>query len=360
MRKDKIYCGFGYLFIRLFEKNYSYFRSMILVTGGTGLVGAHLLLYLIESRRIGSEKVRAIYRNAKSIEKTKNLFNLYKKPDLFGAVEWIQADITDIPALEKAFKGIDCVYHCAALISFDPKDEDLIRKTNIEGTANIVNFCIANAIKKLCFVSSIAALGDLASHEKITTEETEWNPEKPHSDYAISKYGAEMEIWRGQQEGLQVIILNPGVIIGPGFWEQGSGQLFMKVKKGLPFYTLGSSGFVAVTDVVRIARQLMESEIHNERFTLIAKNIIFRDILNSIADALLVKRPTIHAKPLFMEICWRIDWIASTIFMQKRKLTSATAKASYSKIEYSNEKIKTALNTEFLDIQQYIKEISAL
>ncbi|MFV5690424.1 NAD-dependent epimerase/dehydratase family protein [Flavobacterium sp. LT1R49] len=333
---------------------------MILVTGGTGLVGAHLLLHLIESGSIGSKKVRAIYRNAKSIEKTKNLFSLYRKLDLFDTIEWIQADITDIPALEKAFEGIDYVYHCAALISFDPKDEDLIRKTNIEGTANIVNFCVANTIKKLCFMSSIAALGDLASHEKIITEETEWNPEKPHSDYAISKYGAEMEIWRGQQEGLPVIILNPGVIIGPGFWEQGSGQLFMKVKKGMSFYTLGSSGFVTVTDVVRIATQLMKSEIHNERFTLIAKNIIFRDILNSIADALLVKRPAIHAKPLFMKIFWKIDWILSNIFMQKRQLTSATAKASYSKNEYSNEKITTALNTKFLNIHQYIKEISDL
>ncbi|MFV5698152.1 NAD-dependent epimerase/dehydratase family protein [Flavobacterium sp. ZT3R17] len=329
---------------------------MILVTGGTGLVGAHVLLHLIES----GENVRAIYRNTKSIEKTKNLFNLYKKSNLFDAIEWIQADITDIPALENAFEGINYVYHCAALISFDPKDEDLIRKINIEGTANIVNFCVANAIKKLCFVSSIAALGDIAPHEKVITEETEWNPEKPHSDYAISKYGAEMEIWRGQQEGLEVIILNPGVIIGPGFWEQGSGQLFTKVKKGLSFYTLGSSGFVAVTDVVRIATQLMKSEIHNERFTLIAKNIVFRDILNSIADSLHTKRPTIHAKPLFMKICWRIDWILSNIFMQKRQLTSATAKASYSINEYSNEKVTTILKTEFLDIHQYIKEISTL
>ncbi|KIA87202.1 NAD-dependent epimerase/dehydratase family protein [Flavobacterium sp. AED] len=329
---------------------------MILVTGGTGLVGAHVLLHLIES----GENVRAIYRNTKSIEKTKNLFNLYKKHDLFDAIEWIQADITDIPALENAFEGINYVYHCAALISFDPKDEDLIRKINIEGTANIVNFCIANAIKKLCFISSTAALGDLASHEKVVTEETEWNPEKPHSDYAISKYGAEMEIWRGQQEGLEVIILNPGIIIGPGFWEQGSGQLFTKVKKGLSFYTLGSNGFVAVPDVVRIATQLMKSEIHNERFTLIAQNMVFRDVLNTIADSLLTKRPTIHAKPLFMEIYWRIDWILSNIFMQKRQLTSATAKASYSKNEYSNEKVTTILTTEFLDIDQYIKEISAL
>jgi dihydroflavonol-4-reductase len=329
---------------------------MVLVTGGTGLVGAHLLLHLIEN----GEKVRAIYREARSIEKTKNLFGLYQKTNLLDAIEWIQADILDVPSLEKAFVGVEYVYHCAALISFDPKEEELVRKINIEGTANIVNFSIANSIKKLCFVSSIAALGDLAAHETTITEETEWNPEKPHSDYAISKYGAEMEVWRGQQEGLQILIVNPGIIIGPGFWEQGSGVLFTKVKKGLSFYTMGNSGFVAVSDVVRIATELMKSEIHNERFTLIADMIVFRDVLNTIADSLKVRKPRIHAKPLLIEICWRMDWFLSNVLRQKRKLTRATAKASYSRNEYSNAKITKALDVKFTDIHHYIKEISKL
>ncbi|MFH6970318.1 NAD-dependent epimerase/dehydratase family protein [Flavobacterium petrolei] len=333
---------------------------MILVTGGTGLVGAHLLLHLIESQSIGTEKVRAIYRSVASLEKTKSLFSMYKKEAFFEQIEWIQADITEVPSLEIAFQNIDTVYHCAALISFDPKDEDILRKTNIEGTANIVNFCIAYQIKKLCFISSIATLGDLLPHEKFITEETEWNPEKYHNDYAISKYGAEMEIWRGQQEGLEVIIVNPGVILGPGFREQGSGQLFTKVKNGLKFYTLGSTGFVAVTDVVRMAHELMESEIKNERFSLIAENSIFRDILNAMADALDVKRPEIHAKPFFMEILWRLDWFVSNVFQQKRKLSQATARASYSENTYSNQKIKDQLKTDFIDIHHYIKDISKL
>ncbi|TDE01382.1 NAD-dependent epimerase/dehydratase family protein [Flavobacterium sandaracinum] len=329
---------------------------MILVTGGTGLVGAHLLLHLIDN----GEKVRAIYRNVNSIEKTKSLFAIYKKESLFDQIQWIQADITEVPSLEIAFQNIDIVYHCAALISFDPKDEDVLRKTNIEGTANIVNFCIDYQIQKLCFVSSIATLGDLLPHEKLITEETEWNPEKYHNDYAISKYGAEMEIWRGQQEGLDVIILNPGVILGPSFKEQGSGQLFTKVKNGLKFYTLGSTGFVAVSDVVRIAYQLMQAEIKNERFTLIAENSVFRDILNTMADALGVQRPTTEAKPFFMEIIWRLDWFVSNILQQKRKLSRATAAASYADNTYSNHKIKNTLKIEFTDIHQYIKEISML
>ena len=329
---------------------------MVLVTGGTGLVGAHLVLYLLEN----GENVRAIYRNVESIQKTKDLFLLYKKDALFEKINWIQADIIDLPSLEFAFENVDYVYHCAALISFDPKDEYLLRKTNIEGTANIVNFCIAKSVKKLCFVSTIAALGDLKESEKIITEDAEWNPEKQHSDYAISKYGAEMEIWRGQQEGLESVIINPGVIIGPGFWEQGSGLLFKKVAKGLSFYTKGITGFIAVPDVVQIAVKLMKNEHSNERYTLIAENIDFRDLLNSIADSLNVKRPSIHASPFLVNIIYRIDWFISNIFRRKRKLDRATAKASYAENWYSNEKIKTTLSTEFLDIHQYIKDISRL
>ena len=337
---------------------------MILVTGGTGLVGAHILLQLIEYSSIGSQKVRATYRTERSLDKTKALFTLYKKQALLDQIEWVFADITDVPSLEIAFQNVTTVYHCAALISFDPKDEGRLRKTNIEGTANIVNFCIAYHIQKLCFISSIATLGDSLPHETFITEETEWNPENPHSDYAISKYGAEMEVWRGQQEGLEVIIVNPGVILGPVLpftdWEQGSGKLLTKVKKGLNFYTLGSTGFIAVTDVARITHHLMHSDIKNERFTLVAENLIFRDILNTMAAAVGKKQPQKHASPFMMEALWKIDWIAATFFKQRRRLTQTTAKASYSNSLYANQKIKETLQTEFKNIHDYIKETANL
>jgi nucleoside-diphosphate-sugar epimerase len=329
---------------------------MVLVTGGTGLVGSHLLLLLIES----GENVRAIYRKSDTIQKTKSLFSLHKKEKLFEKINWVKADILDIPLLELAFENIEYVYHCAAFISFDPKDEDVIRKTNIEGTANIVNFCIAKNVQKLCFVSSIAALGDLKENETIITEETEWNPEKPHSDYAISKYGAEMEIWRGQQEGLNSIIVNPGVILGPRIWEQGSGILFKKIEKGFPFYSKGKTGIIAVTDVVKIMVQLMKSDVKNERFTLISTNITFQDLFNSIADALKTKRPSIYINPFITNILSRIDWVFSNVFRTKRKLDRASAIASYSISDYSNKKIKDRLPIDFTDIHLYIKEISSL
>ncbi|MES2240598.1 MAG: NAD-dependent epimerase/dehydratase family protein [Bacteroidota bacterium] len=325
---------------------------MILVTGGTGLVGAHLLLHLIEN----GERARAIYRKKSNIQKTKSLFEHYNKVALFDAIEWVHADILDVPSLEHAFMNCTQVYHCAALISFDPKDEKHLRKTNIEGTANIVNFCLAKGVQKLCYVSSVAALGDLAAHETITTEETEWNPEKHHSDYAISKYGAEMEIWRGHQEGLKVIIVNPGVIIGPGFEDQGSGQLIKKIADGLLFYTSGTNAFVTVTDVVNNMYQLMQSTICNERFILIGQNIVFRDLFNTIADSLKVKRPSIEAKPYIMEITWRLHWFLSLFSQKTNNLSKETLRSMLTKKEFSNSKIKNAINTSFTDVHQYIKE----
>jgi dihydroflavonol-4-reductase len=326
---------------------------MILVTGGTGLVGSHLLLQLAENE-VG---IRAIYRSQKAIDKTKSLFQLYQKESLFAKIEWVKADIIDIPSLAIAFQNVAYVYHCAALISYDPKDEDQLRKINIEGTANIVNLCLDFNVKKLCHVSSIAALGDLKLHEPQVTEETEWNPEALHSDYAISKYGAEMEIWRGQQEGLEVVIVNPGVILGAGFWDQGSGIFFSAIQKGFPFYTKGSTGYVGASDVAKIMVQLMNSNLVGERFSVIAENLTFQNVIFEIANKLNVKKPKREAKPWMLLIAWRLDWFLATFFRTKRKISKYSANSLLATDMISNEKIKSTLNFEFQSIESVIQEV---
>ena len=326
---------------------------MVLVTGATGLVGSHLVLHLLEQ----GQTVKALFRNENGKQKVKTVFECYNKQELFAKIHWCQADILDIPALEVAFQDVDYVYHCAALISFDPKEEENLRKINIEGTQNIVSFCIDFKIKKLCYVSSIAALGDLAPHENMITEESEWNPEMQHSDYAISKYGAEMEVWRAQQEGLDVIVVNPGVILGPLFWTAGSGEIYMKVKNGLPFYTKGSTGFVSVNDVVNILFLLMESTIVNEKFILISENKTYQSVLFAIAEKLQVKKPKLYARKFLTRIAWRADWFLATIFGKKRTLTNDLANSLHSKDIYSNEKIIKQLEYKFIEIDAYLKAL---
>ncbi len=340
---------------------------MILVTGGTGLVGAHLLLNLAENE----SAIRAIFRNKTAIAKTKKLFYLYKKENLFDKIDWIHADITDIHSLNFAFQNIDYVYHCAGLISYDPKDEALLRKINIEGTANVVNFCIAFKIKKLCHVSSIAALGSSqkiksgnvnfnTSLNHIITEDSDWHSEGLHSDYAISKYGAEIEVFRGQQEGLNIVIVNPGVIFGAGFWNQGSGLFFSAIKNGFPFYTEGSTGYVGVTDVVKVMMLLMQSNINGERFTLVSENISFKDIIFNIAEKLNAPKPKIRANRWLTSLGWRLDWFNATFFGRKRRFSKYSANALHSKEIISNEKVKLALNFKFQNINSVIKEVVSL
>ena len=327
---------------------------MILVTGGTGLVGAHLLLQLLQE----NEAVRAIYRSKASIEKTRNLFQLENKLDFFHKIEWIEADINDIPALELAFQDITTVYHCAAFISFDPNDEEALRKINIEGTANMVNCALAFGVEKFCHVSSIAALGDTKEGENTITEDTDWNPEKKHGDYALTKYGAETEVWRASQEGLNVVVVNPGVIFGKGFGTAGSGELFRKIQNGLPFYTKGSTGITSVEDVVTIMIELMRRNIFGERFTIVSENIILQDLLNTIADALQQKRPYLYARPFFTSIAWRLDWLLSKVLFKKRGFTRATAKSSHSLDKYDNSKIVRQLDYAFQPMRDYLITVS--
>jgi len=207
---------------------------MILVTGGTGLVGSHLLVRLVQE----NEPVKATYRTLESIEKTKKVFSYYTNTtkDLFTNIEWLQADITDVPSMMPAFKGVKKVYHCAAVISFDPADYRTMRKVNIHGTAIIANLAIDAKVEKLCFVSSIATIGDDPKKE-FANEENDWGGNEKNNGYAITKYGAETEVWRASQEGVDVVIVNPGVILGSGFWDSGSGKMFTQIYKGFQFYS---------------------------------------------------------------------------------------------------------------------------
>ncbi|AWA29012.1 NAD-dependent epimerase [Flavobacterium magnum] len=329
---------------------------MILVTGGTGLVGMHLLMLLAEK----GEPVRAIYRNAARIDNVRQLFEMQGRASAFEAIDWQPGDVTDIPSLENVFSGVSKVYHCAAVVSFDPSEELLLRKTNIEGTANIVNFCLAKNVRKLCFFSSIAALGDLAVNEHHFSETTEWNPEKYHSDYAISKYGAEMEVWRGQQEGLQTVIVNPGVIIGPlpakADWQQGSGRLFWETAKGMKYFTKGMTGFIGVWDVAKIAYQLMESDIRSERFVLVAENLPFDALSRTLTTELGVRPPTVYASRWMTSLAWRADWLLSALLFRKRKLSRATAHALHSQEQYDHSKVKAALDFDFEPIADVIRK----
>lgn len=329
---------------------------MILVTGGTGLVGAHLLYKL----SLTEPKIRAIYRSEKKIDKARHVFSYFTKDvdTLFNKIEWVEGDILNVPKLEEAFQDITKVYHSAALVSFDPNDYYKLRKTNIEGTANIVNLCLANQIEKLCYVSSVAVLGKEGND--IITERTDWNPNADNSVYSITKYGAEMEVWRGTQEGLNAVIVNPGIILGGGFWKLGSGALFRKIYQGMKYYTTGLLGYVDVNDVADGMILLMNSDISNERFIMVADNWSFKDFSVMVADKLNVIPPKKEAKLWQLQVAWRLDWLNYFFKRKYRKFTKQMASSVQNNCVFNSDKLKNELKFNFTPVEKSITETCEL
>ncbi len=323
---------------------------MILVTGGTGLIGSHLLFHLAKN----GERARANYRTRESLDKVAKVFGYYtdSPSTLMDKIEWVQADITDIGQMQKLFEDIKKVYHCAALISFDPKDQKALEKINVEGTANMVNLSLKHGVEKFCHLSSIAAIGP-SLKDKEATEENEWN-DVNISDYGLTKRDAELEVWRGSQEGLSVVILNPGVVIGPGFWKSGSGSFFSYAAKGKKHFIPGGTGFVSVHDVVEAMVLTMESAIKNEQFVLVAQNLTYGQFFQKIASGLGVEPPSKKISFFILEWLWRLDWLRSKLFGKRRRLTKVVARGLRHREIYSSGKFKKTLDFKFGDLDKAI------
>lgn len=293
---------------------------MIFVTGGTGLVGSHVLFDLVQS----GQHVRALKRSTSNLKLVNKVFAYYSEDPatLFSQIEWIEGDILDYHNLEDLLAGVTEIYHCAAMVSFHPNDHDSMLNNNVKGTANLIDAALYNKVQKFCHVSSIAALGRTQDGTEIN-EETYWIPSKQKSSYSLSKFFSEMEVWRGIEEGLDAVIVNPSIILGPGNWDIGSPKLFQAIWKGLKYYTKGETGFVDVRDVATSMTRLMDKsyfrQTKNQRFILNAGNMSYQEFFNKIADALQKPRPKTFAPDLILQAGWRAARLAS-FFSGKRPL----------------------------------------
>ncbi|RYY18914.1 MAG: NAD-dependent epimerase/dehydratase family protein [Chitinophagaceae bacterium] len=251
----------------------------ILITGGTGFLGAYIIKELVEQ----GFTVKAIRRGNKQ-------WPFYISPEIFEKVDWIEGDILDVVALGEAMIGTDAVIHAAAKVSFHAADRPEMFRTNIEGTANVVNLALEAGISKVLYVSSVAALGRTKNGDTVT-EDKKWEENAMNTNYALSKYHAEMEVWRGMGEGLNVTVVNPSTILGYGDWNTSSCALFKNVYNEFPWYTTGVNGFVDVEDVARAIVLLLASESSGERFILSGENWSFQQLFNQIANGFNKKNP---------------------------------------------------------------------
>ena len=294
----------------------------ILVTGGTGLVGSTLIPALLQE----GKRVKAIFNKTRLPD---------YRTDLFTQV---QCDILDVVTLQEVMEGITHVYHCAGRVSFQKKDKLQLYRVNVDGAANVANAALAEGVTKLLHVSSVAALGRLRQAEPIT-EKMNWTPETSNSRYGESKFMGEMEVWRAIAEGLNAVIVNPTIVLGPGNWDDGSTAIFKSAYDEFPWYTEGITGFVDVRDVVKAMMLLMDAEVSAERFIISGHNETYRNVFSGIARAFNKKEAHRPVTPLLAKIVTRLEAIRTTFSSRQPLLTRETAKTAMAKVNFDNSKL---------------------
>lgn len=313
---------------------------MILVTGASGFLGKRL----IQALQPGGEMIVALSHSASNIPETRA-----------DNVIWIHADVLDVVQLSEAMKGVEKVYHCAARVSFEQRHHEEMMRTNVEGTANVVNAALAAGVRKLLHVSSTAALGRSGKGELIT-ENAAWQTNRHNSVYARSKFLAEQEVWRGIVEGLPAVIVNPCTIIGPGNWFQGTPRLFHACRNGMPFYPGGMNAFVALDDVVKCMIRLMDSSVTGERFIIAAENMTYKDLLTLITRSLGKQEPRFKIPRMLANLTWMVSSVLHKTLGIYPLLTRETARTVNSTYRYSNEKIRQQLNYDFQSPHDFIAQ----
>ncbi|MBA3663817.1 MAG: NAD-dependent epimerase/dehydratase family protein [Bacteroidetes bacterium] len=329
---------------------------MNLVTGATGIIGSHVVLKLLEA----SQPVIACKQSSSDVSRVETLFSYYtsKSKELAQKIKWIEADVCDIFSIEAAMEGVSTVYHCAGYVSFDKRNRQKLFKINETGTANVVNACLERNVA-LCHVSSIVTINNL-DYKNDLTEEIFWKTSGKESDYAISKYNAEREVWRGIEEGLNAVIVNPGVVLSPGFWEQSSSRIFSTCFRGNMFYTLGTAGLISAMDVANAMIKLTDGKHYANRYILVEENYTFKEMFDKIQEAFGKRKPFINASAGVLQIGRVADGILSKFNKREPALTKSIINSALNKQRLSNEKIKKTLGYTFEPINEVIGRICKL
>ena len=325
------------------------------------MLGAHLLLDLTRS----GIKVRALKRVNSDLSVVKKIFSWYSSEadKLFQQIEWVEGYLSDKAALREGMTGVDAVVHAAAKVSFDPRDRISMLLENVEGTTHLVDLALELNIPRFCHVSSVAALGGQDGGLPVD-ESFSWKNDRRRSAYSESKFLSEMEVWRGVEEGLECVIVNPSIILGPGNWNNSSPRFFQTVGKGMKFYTSGKAGFVDVRDVSKAMIALLLSnewdKVKNQRFVLSAENRTYREIFEMIAVAIHQPKPSIQAGRLMLQLGWRASRFASFLTGKFPALTRETARNAVKISAYDGSKITRIIDFKYSPIDQTIQDIGKI
>jgi len=328
-------------------------HNLVFLTGSTGLVGGHLIVRLHQS----GKNIRALVRSTSSFDQLRLIcqFNHQSFEELYNSVEWVHGNTLDFVGLCELLEDVEEVYHCAAVVSFNSRNRKEILQTNIQGTANMVDASLKCGVKRFCFISSIGALGNAEMGEFIN-EKTPWKNDGKASAYSESKFRSELQAWRGYNEGLNLVIVNPGVILGPGAPNKGSLLLFEAGRKGIPFFTKATTGYVDVRDVCMASIKLMEKEIFGKHFILVSDSIDNRDLFSMIAQEFNAKPPRFEAGKTILTLAAFFSEAYGLLTGKMPQLTRETIKSAQKPQKYSNQLIKKTLDFEFIPLCQTIQD----
>lgn len=330
---------------------------MDLVTGGTGIVGAHVLC----ERAAAGASVRALHRKGSDRSIVERIFHHYRPDDaaaLLARIEWVEGDLLDTDALREAMDGVKHIYHAAALVSFDPRDAEELRTVNVKGTANVVNAALDAGVERLCHVSSTASIGSAPGSVE-RNEDLPWTRNSDTSDYAVSKYEAELEVQRGIAEGLDAVIVNPSIVLGPGIHGRSSMPMVDRVARGTSFYPPGSNAVVDARDVAACMVALMERGGSGERYLLVGENVTYERLFGILAKAFGRKPPTRRIAPWMLGIAWRVERLRSMITRSRSLVTRSTSHSALITRAYSNRKAGALLSYTFRTAEEAVANVAS-
>lgn len=313
----------------------------VLITGASGLVGSFIARRLLA---LGFQ-VHGTCRDTTDFSLLAGVKN---------HITWHTAQLDDLPALQEAMTGMDVVIHAAAIVNFGGLDPAEIYKANVEGTANVVNTCLALGTPRLVHISSVAALGAALPGQPLN-EDARWNNQGFITHYARSKYLAEVEVWRAQAEGLTVAVLNPSVVLGPGFTDRGgSTTLLAWVRNGRRFYTKGFLNYVDVRDVA-LAAEMALTQFDNQRMVLNAGTLPFDQFFGQVAQQLGVKPPDIQLPKLLAEIGWRAERLRTLLTGSRPFITKETARNAFRQSRIDGSRITRQAAFNYTPLQETLQ-----
>lgn len=313
---------------------------MILVTGANGFLGSFICKALADS----GKNVKALVRNNSD---TSLLEGASDK------VQIVHGDILDMNSMEEHFEGLKILIHAAAIVSFHRSDYDQMSEVNIEGTKNMVNLSLKYKVDFFLHISSVAAIGR-KEQKAVVSEKNKWEESKWNSHYGESKYLAELEVWRGIQEGLSGIVLNPSVVLGPGNWDISSSRLFKYAWQENKYYSEGLMNYVDVRDVTSIIMRFLEKQPSDERYIISAGDITYKDFFEIVARRFNKKPPYRQANKRLLRLGLIIEWVKSMFSSNRPLITTETINLSGSEISFDNSKIKKELNFNFTPLEQTV------